>query len=178
MAMTQLFRTSLPFLLITLIPLGLQAQWYAAAPRAEGAAWRVGDATVKQDRETVPEARAVAYDHEALMEILASAPQEWNAADRTGSTLPNSTCILTLPVPGGNAITGWEPVSFRVVRSDVLHPDLAARYPQISSYLIQSERNGLIFGRIDLGDQGFHGIIHTEGGTVYLDPGTAGRPTS
>ena len=170
MAMTQLFRTTLPFLLITLIPLGLQAQWYDAAPRAEGAAWRIGDPTVKQDRETVAEARAVAYDHEALVEILASAPQEWNAADRTGSTLSNSTCILTLPVPGGNAITGWETVSFRVVRSDVLHPDLAARYPQISSYLIQSERNSLIFGRIDLGDQGFHGIIHTEGGTIYLDP--------
>ena len=170
MAMTQLFRTTLLFLLTTLIPLGLAAQWYASAPRAEDAAWRVGNPTLKQDREAVAEARAVAYDHAALVDILSTAPAEWNEADRTGSTLASSTCILTLPVPGGNAITNWEAMSFRVVRSDVLHPELAARYPQISSYLVQSERNGLIFGRIDLGEQGFHGIIHTEGGTVYIDP--------
>ena len=132
--------------------------------------WRVGNSAMAQDRESVPEARAVAYDHDVLISVLESAPREWDEATRVGTTLTNSTCILTLPFPDEGPVPGWGPLAFRVVRSDVLHPELAARYPQISSYLIQSERNALVFGRIDLGEQGFHGIIHTEGGTVYIDP--------
>ncbi|MBK13144.1 MAG: hypothetical protein CL849_06380 [Crocinitomicaceae bacterium] len=158
------------FACITLLSLSSSAQWYATPPIAKGPAWSVGNPLVQQDRESVPQARAVSYEHHALRSILESAPDEWNEADRTGSTLSNSTCILTLPLPNEGAALGWKTVAFRVVRSDVLHPDLAARYPQISSYIVQSERNGLVFGRVDIGDQGFHGIIHTVGGTVYIDP--------
>jgi len=170
MDMPNSFRTPLLFALLSLSPLASQAQWYAVPPKAEGADWRVGDPAADQDRERVPEARAVAYDHDDLIAILEAAPREWDEATRTGSSLANSSCILTLPMPTPSALPGWEPMAFRVVRSDILHPDLAARYPGISSFLIQSERDALLFGRIDLGDQGFHGIVHTEGGTVYLDP--------
>ena len=170
MVMFPSLRLPLLLALLSLLPSGLAAQWHVMSPQVQGPAWRVGNPMIKLDRESVPEARAVAYDRDVLRSILEAAPAEWDDAARTGSTLSNSNCILTLPLPNKSAASGWETMAFRVVRSDALHPDLAARYPQISSYLVQSERNGLVFGRIDLGDHGFHGIIHTEGGTVYIDP--------
>lgn len=170
MVMFPSLRLPLLLALLSLLPSGLAAQWHVMSPQVQGPAWRVGNPMIKLDRESVPEARAVAYDRDVLRSILEAAPAEWHDAARTGSTLSNSNCILTLPLPNKSAASGWETMAFRVVRSDALHPDLAARYPQISSYLVQSERNGLVFGRIDLGDHGFHGIIHTEGGTVYIDP--------
>lgn len=170
MVMFPSLRLPLLLALLSLLPSGLAAQWHVMSPQVQGPAWRVGNPMIKLDRESVPEARAVAYDRDVLRSILEAAPAEWDDAARTGSTLSNSNCILTLPLPNKSAASGWETMAFRVVRSDALHPDLAARYPQISSYLVQSERNGLVFGRVDLGDHGFHGIIHTEGGTVYIDP--------
>jgi hypothetical protein len=149
------------------------AQWHAPSPVLKDAAWHQGLTTKPQARETVAAARAVQYDHAALVGILAEAPQEFNAEERTGQTLDASGCRLALPFPSDD-ISGWTPHPFRIVRSDVMAPELTAKYPEISSYLVQSERNGLISGRIDLSPSGFHGILHTPGGTVYIDPWTAG----
>ena len=157
------------------LPLASQAQWHQAIPDIQSADWRIGNAEKAQDREAVRGARPVAYDHGKLVTILKSAPQEWNPDTRTGTRLEDSPTRLALPMPDEQAASGWEEQPFRIVRSDVMHPDLAARYPQISSYLVQSERNGLIFGRLDLGDQGFHGILHTTDGSVYMDPWQRGE---
>ena len=104
MVMPNGLRNPLLFVLLSLCPLASQAQWYAMPPKAEGAAWRVGDPTADQDRERVPEARAVAYDHDDLIAILEAAPREWDEATRTGSSLANSSCILTLPMPTSTAL--------------------------------------------------------------------------
>ena len=125
------------------------AQWHAPSPVLKDAAWHQGLTTKPQARETVAAARAVQYDHAALVGILAEAPQEFNAEERTGQTLDASGCRLALPFPSDD-ISGWTPHPFRIVRSDVMAPELTAKYPEISSYLVQSERNGLISGRIDL----------------------------
>lgn len=152
-----------------------QAQWYRAVPDIQNANWRMGNAAQAQEREAVRGARPVAYDHGALVTILESAPREWNPDTRTGTRLEDSPTRLALPMPDDQSITRWSEHTFRIIRSDVMHPELAARYPQISSYLVQSERNGLIFGRLDLGDQGFHGILHTPEGSVYIDPWQRGE---
>ena len=164
------------FLLLCLLGVSCsaQAQWHVAAPETKAANWLLGDAGKTQEREHIPAARAVHYSHEALMEALAEAPQEYNVETRTGSTLENSTLRLNLPMPDATSALGWTEHTFRVVRSDVMHPQLSAKFPQISSYLVLSERNHLIAGRVDLGDHGFHGILHTPDGAVYLDPWNAG----
>ena len=164
--------------LISLLCLGpLSAQWHLPIPESKGAGWRMGNPDQPQDREPIPQARAVQYDHVELMQVLETAPTEWDEARRTGSTLENSRCILRLPLPAEGTLQGWSEFSFRVVRSDVMHPDLAARYPGISSYLVQCEQNTRIFGRVDLGEQGFHGILHTPDGSIYLDPWSTGNRT-
>ena len=150
------------------------AQWHAPTAQTKGAHWSLGNASKVQERETIQAARAVGYDHQELVDALAEAPREWDEAKRTGSTLANTTLRLSLPMPDAASALGWHEETFRVVRSDAMHPDLAAKYPQISSYLILSERNALTSGRVDLGDKGFHGIIHTPNGTVYMDPWSPG----
>lgn len=149
------------------------AQWHAAMPELKGASWMAGNALRAQERETVQGARAVAYDHVALSEFLAEAPAEYDPTLREGQSLGSSTCRISLPLPS-EGLPGWESHAFRVVRSDVMAPELTAKYPDISSYLVQSELNGLISGRIDLSPRGFHGILHTPEGTVYLDPWNVG----
>ena len=59
------------------------------------------DATVKRRTgKPCPRKPArVAYDHEALVEILESAPQRMECDRPHWVDLSNSTCILTLPVP-------------------------------------------------------------------------------
>ncbi len=152
----------------------IEAQWHTPAPELKGASWQTGVATRAQSREAVPGARAISYDHESLATALTEAPQEWNPATGAGRTLDQSACRVTLPLPA-EGIVGWSAHPFRVVRSDVMAPELTAKYPEISSYLIQSETNGLIFGRVDLSPRGFHGIVHTPGGTVYIDPWNEGE---
>ena len=165
----------LSLLLVFLSPLGAQSQWHRALPDVQSAGWRTGAVDTPQDREAIPAARAVAYDHAALVDILTSAPAEWDEVTRSGTRLENSPVRIALPMPAERNGLRWHEHSFRIVRSDVLHPELAARYPGISSYLVQSERNALIFGRIDLGNHGFHGILHTPGGSVYIDPWQRGK---
>ncbi len=167
-----------PFVFLILIPLLIWSsvswsQWYAPTPALRSATWQQGNAARSQARESVPAARAVAYDHEVLEDILQSAPQEWDESSRTGRSLDQSDCRLTLPLPQ-SGIAGWESHPFRAVRSDVMAPELAARYPEIRSFLVQSELNSLIFGRVDLSPRGFHGILHTPDGTVYIDPWNVG----
>ena len=152
----------------------LKAQWHLANPEVKAVNWGAGNGEKTQTREHIPAARAVSYSHVDLVQALATAPQEWNEEKRTGSTLENSSLRLHLPLPDPSSILGWTAHTFRVVRSDVMHPELSARYPQISSYLVISERNHLIGGRVDLGDHGFHGILHTPDGAVYIDPWNAG----
>ena len=170
-------RSQFSLLLIVgmLAPLCAPAQWYQAVPDVQRAGWRSGSETQSQSREAVPEARAVAYDHESLVTLLQSAPREWDEARRTGTRLEDSPVRIALPMPDEDGALRWSEHAFRIVRSDVLHPELAARYPGISSYLVQSERDALVFGRLDLGTHGFHGILHTPGGSVYIDPWERGE---
>jgi hypothetical protein len=149
-------------------------QWHETAPVTKDAGWESGQADRPQARQTIDVAQAVAYDHAMLVTVLDGAPAEWDPTTGNGRTLDQSTCRLTLPVTAGND-RGWEAHPFRAVRSDVMAPELTAKYPEISSYIVQSERNSLIFGRIDLSPRGFHGILHTPNGTVYIDPWNVGE---
>jgi hypothetical protein len=59
---------------------------------------------------------------------------------------------------------------FVIYQSSVMAPALAARFPEIQTYVGQSALNPQLSMRCDLGPQGFHAIIHTSSGTHYLDP--------
>lgn len=162
----------LSFLLLVLLGASsfVQAQWHRAPIELNDPEWREGEATRPTGRAPIPAARAVAFDQARLEAWLAEAPEEWNASTRQGTRLTDSPLRLTLPIPDEQSALGWSQVAFRVVRSNVMEAPLAEKYPHISSYLIQSERDGGVTGRMDLGDHGFHAIIHTRQGAVYIDP--------
>ncbi len=102
--------------------------------------------------------RTVKLDQYELRNLLNSAPMESSVRVR------NSTFIISLPMPNGvNA-------RFKFVESPVLAPELSAQYPDIKSYLGQGidDPNAMI--RFDLTPLGFHAMILSPNGTVFIDP--------
>jgi hypothetical protein len=72
--------------------------------------------------------------------------------------------ILELPMPDGTM------QQFEVVNSPILSPGLAASHPDIATYAVRGIDNPLITGRLDLTPVGFHAMLSTPAGTVFINP--------
>ena len=57
-----------------------------------------------------------------------------------------------------------------VEESPLLEPAFAARFPEIRTYLVRGVDDAAICGRLDQTPQGFHAILLTASGTIYIDP--------
>ena len=77
---------------------------------------------------------------------------------------------ISLPLPDG------EEAIFRTKYDPVMHPDLAAKYPQIRTYKVINPEDKGEWGRIDMTPKGFHGIIFSKKGTIYIDPFATDTP--
>ena len=97
---------------------------------------------------------AFALDARTLKTQLWAAPLEH-------STTPTQ---LTLPLADGKIYT------FNAWYAPTMAPELAAKYPEIKSFLVADPQNPAINGRVDYSPQGFHALIFTPEGTVYIDP--------
>ncbi len=80
----------------------------------------------------------------------------------------NSTTIIALPLPNG------EFTRFKFVESLVMEEELANKYPEIKTYLGQGIDNATASARFDITPAGFHAIIFSVNGTVYIDPYSMG----
>jgi hypothetical protein len=110
-------------------------------------------------RAVMPKAyRSLRIDQAALDRALSFAPAE--AVMRVA----DSAVTLQLPLPDGR----FE--SFRIVESPVMAPELAARYPQIRSWLGQGIDDPTATVRLDRSHKGFHAQIISWRGTVLIDP--------
>ena len=49
-------------------------------------------------------------------------------------------------------------------------PGAAAKFPEFKSYRARAVNDASISGRLDYSPAGFHGMIHTSEGTVFIDP--------
>lgn len=76
--------------------------------------------------------------------------------------------LVSLPMPDGSF------QNFLVENSPILAPELAQRHPEITTFIAVAENNALMSGRLDLTPSGFHAIIFTPQGTVYIDPYQSG----
>ncbi len=108
-------------------------------------------------------ARTFSMNYESLRAALAKAP-----AERNGTP---STTLVDLPMPDGTT------VSFRMVETAVMAPALAAKYPSIKTYAGTAINDPLTQGRFDVGPRGFHGMIFTSRGVIFIDPFSRGDTT-
>jgi hypothetical protein len=108
--------------------------------------------------------RTLELDLQELSTALNQVPDESN------TRVKDSGFILSLPLPDNSFTT------FKVVESPVMAEELAAKYPEIKTYLGQgTENNSSARVRFDITPQGFHAVIFSINGTVYIDPYSLGE---
>jgi hypothetical protein len=110
-------------------------------------------------REIVPEFYATyKLDINNLKEILASAPLDKN------TPVEYSLVTINLPMPDGSI------QNFKITESPVMDDQLQFSYPNIRTYNVRGIDDKYASGKLDLTEYGFHGMIRSPYGDVYIDP--------
>jgi hypothetical protein len=94
-------------------------------------------------------------DDQALRSVLFKAPHE------SSGRLDYQVLI---PMPDGSLL------QFSVQESPIMAPELAAKYPEIKTFKVFGVDDKSASGRIDITPLGFHGMIETRAGRVFIDP--------
>lgn len=131
----------------------LNSQATLLSPRAELAPAVAAAADLPTDTYEV-----LALDRAGLEASLATAPAERAAG---GVEL-----YLDFPTPGGGAIT------VRIEESSVMHPNLAARYPELKSYVLQGPYGS---GRLAVTPNGLTASIIGPEGEYFITPAARGN---
>lgn len=71
---------------------------------------------------------------------------------------------IELPMPDGSL------ERFQIVESPIMRPALAARYPEIKTFKVFGVDDPLASGRVDITPQGFHAMLITAKGRLFIDP--------
>ena len=110
-------------------------------------------------RDIVPQSyRTLHLNKSALKTLLASVPPE------TSGPITNTGVELSVPMPGG----GFH--RFVIQESPIMEPGLAARFPELKTYVGQDLDDPSATMRMDLTPRGVHAIILSANAQVYLDP--------
>lgn len=113
------------------------------------------------ERVIIPEKYSAFYlEIEELKEYLTNAPMQFNSK--------NKSLLLYIPMPDGNMMP------FDIVNSPVMEPELAAKYPEITSYKGISRTDAKVNIRFNIGPGGFWGSIYWKENNIYIDPYAAG----
>ncbi|MDX2145892.1 MAG: M12 family metallo-peptidase [Planctomycetota bacterium] len=113
-----------------------------------------------------PEHAAMArVDARALRAALAAAPLE-----RVGVRMSEYASTIELPTPSGRL------ERFLVAESPIMAPELAARFPDIRTYVVRGLDDTSASGRLDMTPSGLRGMLRTGGGAVLLDPAWLNDP--
>jgi len=103
--------------------------------------------------------RSVTINYSELKNTLALAP----VADFYASA-KSKGLLLSLPLPNG----GFE--KFNIIETPMMEPALALKYPSIKTYTGVSLENPNHAVKIDIGNLGFHAIIFSDEGRIFIDP--------
>lgn len=103
-------------------------------------------------------ARLVRLDRGALAALLATAPDE--------SSAPRGLEGVELAIPD----VGGGERRYRIVDSPVMAPGLAAQYPEWRTFRLVDVADPRYGGRGDWTLQGFHALVRTPAGTLFVDP--------
>lgn len=94
-----------------------------------------------------------------------------NATLDTQTPINQSTCIIYLPIANGQI------QAFRVVEAPIMEEGLAQAYPHIKTYSIKGIDDVYANGKLDVNDFGFHAMIRSINGDVFIDPYSRGNKT-
>ena len=96
------------------------------------------------------------YDsnNQALRDLLNRVPGETSGQTET----------IYLPMPDGSI------ARFSIVESSIMEAGLAEKYPQIKTYKVQGIDDPIASGRVDITSQGFHAMLQTSQGRIFIDP--------
>ena len=130
--------------------------------------------TESAQEKTHPNRKIIPDDYQVFNLDIDAIEQTLNRVGRRFSPQAKSEAkTLAFPLPDGT----FEP--FAVLRADVLHPDLAARYPGIRSYAGHGTQDASAFIRFDITPLGFHAVIYSaHHSSIYIDPYMDGNRTS
>ncbi len=106
----------------------------------------------------------VAVDVDRARESLRAAPMQ-----RTDEPLRDYGARIPLPGPSGDL------VPCVVAESPVMQPALQARFPQIRTYLVQSE-DGSASGRLEISPRGITAMLRSPSGVWMIDPWRSADP--
>lgn len=108
---------------------------------------------------TLVKARSLALDTVGLRQQLTQLQSKAASHQSIG------TQTIDLPLPDGRQM------SFAMEPTQVMPEGLAERFPSIKTWRITSTEHPGITGRIDIGPQGFHGMIDMDDGDrIFIDP--------
>ncbi|MEM7333211.1 MAG: reprolysin-like metallopeptidase [Chloroflexota bacterium] len=111
------------------------------------------------------EYRTVQADTAQLQTQLARAPMEIFGFNQMDGV------VLELPLPNG------ENGRFRIIESPIMEAGLAVKYPDIKTYIGEGIDDPSATARLDWTPHGFHGMILSQQGTIYIDPYSRGNVT-
>ena len=77
---------------------------------------------------------------------------------------PGSVSIISLPMPNGSL------AAFEIYESPIMEDGLARHYPGIKTYKVIGIDDPIASGRIDITPRGFHAMLHTSQGRLFIDP--------
>jgi len=103
--------------------------------------------------------RTLHLDVKAMGLQLAKAPLEPAAGAPSTPGL-----LFSMPMPDGQFS------AFRIFETYVMHPDLAAQFPEIKTYLGQGVDDPHASIRLDITPLGFHAMVLSPHGNVFIDP--------
>lgn len=75
-----------------------------------------------------------------------------------------SDVAVQIPLPNG------EFEEYLVFESPIMQNGLAAKYPQVKTFILRSTENLENYGRADITPKGFHAMLFTKEGTLFIDP--------
>lgn len=124
--------------------------------------WTSVDETLlklRQEERTLPQAyKTVQLNQNGLMRTMNQAPME--LTEQAGKL----EVLMSLPMPDGTFS------KFRIEESPILEPKLAASLPQFKTYQGQGIDDPEATMRFDWTPTGFHAIVFSAKGTIYVDP--------
>ena len=116
---------------------------------------------IKSGRQIVPQQyRTMSLNLTALKASLAFVPNEQNNLTPAQA----NSFILNFPMPDGTN------QDFYVIESPIMEEELAEKFPEIKTYLARGIDDPGATMRFDVTQKGFHGMIQSAMGTIFIDP--------